>query len=216
MGTFSCMQISQFQYKWFLGFLRGCKTINTRRQNHCNMLHDSTQVPHRKQVLICQFSPPPLPPLRKPETRVNLSISPPHPPPPPPAKHGLSYEPFNLAPPPLLPPPKLILSIIRWFLALDCLIAKSKTKLKLCYASFRDMRPLSLALFKQPNGALLCLTAAAGNLDGLQSLARAPGWLTDKVSSSDALTPRNSWMELSATNGMRDRLHGRSCMTALG
>ena len=52
------------------------------------------------------------------------------------AKHRLSYEPFNLAP----PPPKLILSIIRWFLALDCLPANSKTKLKLCYASFRDMR----------------------------------------------------------------------------
>ena len=63
---------------------------------------------------------------------MNLSISPP----PPLAKHRLSYEPCNLAP----PPPKLILSTIRWFLALDCLPlpAKSKTKLKLCYASFRD------------------------------------------------------------------------------
>ena len=64
---------------------------------------------------------------------MNLSISPP-----PPAKHRLSYEPFNLAPPPPSPP-KLILSIIRRFLALDCLPAKSKTKLKLCYASFRDL-----------------------------------------------------------------------------
>ena len=65
---------------------------------------------------------------------MNLSIEPP---PPKKKKHRLSYEPFNLAPPPP-PPPKLILSIIRWFLALDCLPAKSKTKLKLCYASFRD------------------------------------------------------------------------------
>ena len=41
--------------------------------------------------------------------------------------------------PPPPSPPKLILSIIRWFLALDCLPAKSKTKLKLCYASFREV-----------------------------------------------------------------------------
>ena len=83
MRTFSCMQISQFQYKWVLGFLRGCKTTNTRRQNHCNMLHDSTQVPHRKQVLIYQFSPPP-PPLS----------------PPPPQETRDSHEPFNFPPAP--------------------------------------------------------------------------------------------------------------------